>query len=73
MRHELDGEDISMVASIDTRIEREGFRLAIWVVIPDVQVSVVRARGEKSTARRPTVDSSALCSCLREDIATLEH
>jgi len=44
--HELDGEDVGMVASADTGIEGERLRLVVGVVLPDVEVGIVGAGSE---------------------------
>jgi hypothetical protein len=51
--HELDGEDVGMVASAHARVEGEGFREISWIVIPDIQIGVIGARGEESTTAGP--------------------
>ena len=44
--HELDGEDVGTVACADTGIEAERFCLVLGIVLPDVEVGIVRARGK---------------------------
>lgn len=49
--HELDGENVGTVASADAGVESERFCLVLRIVLPDVEVCIVRARGKQSTAR----------------------
>ena len=43
MRHELDGEDVGPMAGGNTGIKGEGAREAAGIVIPDIEVCIIRA------------------------------
>ena len=55
MGHEFDGEDILGVACANTRVEGERTDLRLRIIRPNVQVRIIRARGEEVARFRPTV------------------
>lgn len=70
VRHEFDGKDVATMTSQDGRVQGKRRRRGLGLIGVDVQVGVIRARGQQLTGPRPAqcVDASSMTAQLVDDI-----
>jgi len=71
--HEFDAEDVGMVASAYTRIESKRLCQIRWIVIPDVEICVIRAGCKEVAAFGPTAIVSNVQTKMPLSTHTSEH